>query len=170
MLHKILSVPLGLSPCGTFLKQNPLLGSAIEAGAGLVGGLMSGLFGSENNSQAIAAQIAMNRENNAFNAGEAAKNRSWQSAENQTARDYASAQYEKELEWQRYLLGYNTPSEQMRRYRDAGVNPYFALPNVQSGVLQSSPASPTPTSNSATPATAGGAPSLRAYDPSVAIA
>ena len=36
------------------------------------------------------------------------------------------------------MLTYNTPAEQMRRYSDAGINPYIAAGNVQTGNAQSS--------------------------------
>ena len=42
------------------------------------------------------------------------------------------------------MQNYNTPAAQMQRYRDAGINPYIAAGNVQTGnaqaALQSAPA------------------------------
>lgn len=168
MLHKILNTPLANAPCVP-LKQNAALGALIGAGSGLVGGIMSGLFGSSSQNSANQTALQVSREQNSFNQAEARKNREWQSAENALSRSWSEQQYEKELEWQRYLLGYNTPAEQMARYRAAGINPYFAMGNIQSGVLQSSPTAPTPAANSAAPATASGLPSIKAYDPSAAV-
>ena len=63
-----------------------------------------------------------------------AKNRKWQSKENQKARDYNTEMWEKNNE-------YNDPTQQMARLKSAGINPHLAY--SQGGVTNtsSSPAS-----------------------------
>ena len=63
-----------------------------------------------------------------------AKNRKWQSKENQKARDYNTEMWEKNNE-------YNDPTQQMARLKNAGINPHLAY--SQGGVTNtsSSPAS-----------------------------
>lgn len=163
--------PLGSVPDGRpSIKNNPLVAAAaLSGGASLVSGLLGGLFGSSSQNSANETSIAINRENNQFNANQARINRDWQSAENEKSRQFSLDQYNRELDWQKYLLGYSTPAEQRRRYEQAGINPYFALGSINSGVLQSNPSALTPSSNSATPATSSGLPSIKAYDPTNAF-
>lgn len=169
-INILLNRPLGSVPDGRpSTINNPLAAAAITGGASLVSGLLGGLFGSSSQNSANETNIAINRENNQFNANQAAINRSWQSAENEKSRQFSLDQYNRELDWQRYLLGYSTPAEQRKRYEDAGINPYFALGNINSGVLQSNPSALTPSSNSSTPATSSGLPSVKAYDPTNAF-
>lgn len=169
-ITSILSVPLGVAPNGSQFKSNPIVAAgALSGGASLLGGLMSGLFGSSAQNSANETNIAMNRENNLFNASQAAVARNWQSSENEKSRAFSLDQYLREIDWQKYLLGYSTPEEQLKRYRDAGINPYFAMGNISSGVLQSNPTATSPSSNSATPASSSGLPQVKAYDPTNAI-
>lgn len=97
-------------------RINPLFGAAaISAGASLLGGI----FSSNGTSGAARTQLKAVRETNAANARLAQKQNEWNLE--QWNRDNA----------------YNTPESQRARYEAAGINPYFALGNIQSGNAES---------------------------------
>lgn len=91
---------------------DPAVGAAaISAGAHLIGGL----FGSSSSKYAAKAQLQAVRETNKANLDLAKYQNEWNVAQ-----------------WNRQNA-YNTPAMQRQRYEDAGINPYFALGNIQSG-------------------------------------
>ena len=92
-------------------KRDSWLGSAISAG----GALLGGLFGSSSSKAAAKTQLQAVRETNAANARLAQKQNDWN------------------LEQWNRENAYNTPEAQRARYEAAGINPYFALGNIQSG-------------------------------------
>ena len=90
----------------------PAIGAAsISAGASLLGGL----FGHSSAKAAAKAQLQAVRETNEANARLAQKQNDWN------------------LEQWNRENAYNTPEAQRARYEAAGINPYFALGNIQSG-------------------------------------
>lgn len=96
--------------------MNPLIGRAlIGAGANIVGGL----FSSNSAAKAAKAQLQAVRETNQANAQLAQKQNDWN------------------LEQWNRQNAYNTPAAQRARYEEAGINPYFALGNIQSGQAES---------------------------------
>ena len=95
---------------------NPAVGAAaITAGASLIGGL----FGSGSSKYAAKAQLQAVRETNKANLDLAKYQNDWNVAQ-----------------WNRQNA-YNTPAMQRQRYEEAGINPYFALGNIQSGNAES---------------------------------
>lgn len=116
---------------------DPLIGAAL-VGAG--GSLLSGIFGTENND----ANIAMQRETNAqnyqiFKEQLAASNEQWwrEQAENR----YLVNQARKwSLQDQAMMNEYNSPQNQMRMARAAGINPYMVA-GGQFNAVQSAGAS-----------------------------
>lgn len=91
---------------------DPAVGAAaITAGAHLIGGL----FGSSSSKYAAKAQLQAVRETNKANLDLARYQNGWNVAQ-----------------WNRQNA-YNTPAMQRQRYEEAGINPYFALGNIQSG-------------------------------------
>lgn len=98
----------------------PLLGAAaISAGGSVIGNLVGGLFNSHSQRKANAANLAIARETNRANERLLDK-------QNQFNLDM----------WNAYNK-YNLPSEQRKRFEDAGINPYFALSNIDAGNAQS---------------------------------
>lgn len=92
--------------------MNPLIGSSlISSGASLLGGL----FGSSSANKAAKMQLQAVRETNALN------------------KELAFQQNEWNLQQWNRQNDYNTPLAQMQRYRDAGINPYFAAGNITGG-------------------------------------
>lgn len=92
----------------------------VAAGAiGAAGSLLGGLLGGSATKKAAQAQLQAQRE------------------ANQTNLQLAREQNQWNLEQWNRQNEYNTPSAQMQRYLDAGINPYFALGNVQSGQADS---------------------------------
>lgn len=90
----------------------PAVGAAaITAGANLIGGL----FGSSSSKYAAKAQLQAVRESNKANLDLAKYQNEWNIAQ-----------------WNRQNA-YNTPAMQRQRYEEAGINPYFAMGNIQSG-------------------------------------
>lgn len=90
----------------------PAVGAAaISAGAHLIGGL----FSSSSSKYAAKAQLQAVRETNKANLDLAKYQNDWNVAQ-----------------WNRQNA-YNTPAAQRQRYEEAGINPYFALGNIQSG-------------------------------------
>lgn len=94
---------------------DPFFGSAVGAAANLVGGL----FSSNSAAKAAKAQLQAVRETNQANAQLAQKQNDWNVEQ-----------------WNRQNV-YNTPAAQRARYEDAGINPYFAMGNIQSGQAES---------------------------------
>ena len=91
---------------------DPAVGAAaITAGAHLIGGL----FGSSSSKYAAKAQLQAVRETNKANLDLAKYQNEWNVAQ-----------------WNRQNA-YNTPAMQRQRYEEAGINPYFAMGNIQSG-------------------------------------
>lgn len=110
-----LSIFLGLCTLCTVLDflfletdYNNIL-AAFPVAAAILGGasLLSGL-----------GNVLSNESANETNKEIAKENRDWQMVENEKARKYSSQMWEKENV-------YNTPSAQMQRYSDAGLNPYL---------------------------------------------
>lgn len=92
-----------------------IIGSALSAGSRLLGGITS-LFGGNH---AADKSLQATRETNQAN------------------RELAQYQNEWNLaQWNR-MNAYNTPAAQRQRYEDAGINPYFALGNIQAGQAES---------------------------------
>lgn len=84
------------------------------------------------------------KEQNAFNAQEAQRNRDFQSAQAQVARDWQEEQY----------LKYNSPSARVRQYQEAGLNPALMYGASSTGNASTSTGIP---SGSAASGGAGGA-------------
>ena len=80
-----------------------------------VGSLVGGIFGSSASRYAAKAQLQAVRESNKANLDLAKYQNDWNIAQ-----------------WNRQNA-YNTPAAQRQRYEEAGINPYFALGNIQSG-------------------------------------
>lgn len=86
-----------------------------SAGISALGNIVGGLFGSSSAKAAAKAQLQAVRETNEANARLAQKQNEWN------------------LEQWNRENAYNTPESQRARYEAAGINPYFALGNIQSG-------------------------------------
>lgn len=80
-----------------------------------VGNLVGGIFGSSSTRAAAKAQLQAVRETNKANLDLAKYQNEWNVAQ-----------------WNRQNA-YNTPAMQRQRYEEAGINPYFAMGNIQSG-------------------------------------
>ena len=111
---------------------------------GLLGSIVSGLFGlgqsainssSQASTNDINARIA--RETNAANLqmNEANNLMNWKinEANNLANRQLSEYEWSKNLEMWNLQNQYNSPSEQMKRYKEAGVNPNLIYGNVSSG-------------------------------------
>lgn len=85
------------------------------AGISALGNIAGSLFGSNSAKAAAKAQLQAVRETNEANARLAQKQNDWN------------------LEQWNRENAYNTPEAQRARYEQAGINPYFALGNIQSG-------------------------------------
>lgn len=90
-------------------------GAIISGGASILGGLL-GFGGSKH---AADKSLQATRETNKANAELAKYQNEWNLAQ-----------------WNRQNA-YNTPAAQRQRYEDAGINPYFALGNIQAGQAES---------------------------------
>lgn len=96
----------------------PLVGAALVSGAAsILGGGLSGLFGSSAASKSVQAQ----REANATNLQIARET-------NEANRNLWREQSE-----------YNTPVNQMARFRAAGINPYLAVSQITGGNAETAP-------------------------------
>lgn len=96
--------------------MGPLIGAAlISGGSSLLGGLAN--FGSQLSANRANLQIA--RETNQMQ---------YQMFQEQNA--FNERMYNQ-------MQQYNTPAAQMQRYNDAGINPYIAAGNIQTGNVQS---------------------------------
>ena len=95
---------------------DPLIGSALISGAS---SLLGGMFGSASQSSANRTNLQIARETNQMQ---------YQMFQEQNA--FNERMYNQ-------MQQYNTPAAQMQRYNDAGINPYIAAGNVQTGNAQS---------------------------------
>lgn len=99
----------------------PLVGSALISGASsLLGGIFGGASNRSANREANATNLAIARETN---------QNQYQMFQEQNA--FNERMYNQ-------MQQYNTPAAQMQRYQEAGINPYIAAGNVQTGNAQSS--------------------------------
>lgn len=98
------------------MPLDPLIGSALIGGAS---SLLGGMFGSSSQSSANRTNLQIARETNQMQ---------YQMFQEQNA--FNERMYNQ-------MQQYNTPAAQMQRYNDAGINPYIAAGNVQSGNAQS---------------------------------
>ena len=80
-----------------------------------IGSLAGGILGASATHAAAKAQLQATRETNAANLKLAQYQNEWNIAQ-----------------WNRQNA-YNTPAMQRQRYEEAGINPYFAMGNIQSG-------------------------------------
>lgn len=110
----------------------PILGPLIAAGGAILGSLIGGVSNNKANAAANATNLQIARENN-----EAAK-QLWREQ-----REAQLNQYFRER-------AYNDPSNQIARYRAAGLNPAMMLGNVQSGSVTSQALSAPPAMQQAT--------------------
>lgn len=92
----------------------------IMSGVPVLGDIFSSIFNSNSQNKANATNLKIAQMNNEFN-----------EAMLQKQMDYNTMMWEKNNE-------YNSPSAQMQRMREAGINPFFAQNGVSSGSLQSS--------------------------------
>ena len=100
----------------------PLTPSAATLGAAAIGGganLLGNIIGWSNNNKTNNTNFKIAQMNNQYNQ---------KMLERQI--QYNTDMWNKQNE-------YNTPSAQMKRFEDAGINPYNAMSNVQSGQAQS---------------------------------
>lgn len=99
---------------------NALIGSSlISGGASLLGNLFGGLSSGAAQRSANATNLQIAQMNN---------QRQYQMFQEQNA--FNERMYNQ-------MQQYNTPAAQMQRYADAGINPYIAAGNVQTGNVQS---------------------------------
>lgn len=133
------------STIGPSLKCIPFpVGAAIQGGSAVLGTVLGGIFGHKSQNSANAANLQINRENNAFN-----------ERMMQKQLDYNTDMWNKQN-------AYNTPSAQVQRLKEAGLNPYLMLSNGnQIGTASSA--------NSASMASSASSPNMQAYDPSSGI-
>ena len=96
-------------------NKNIIAPAVASAGISALGNIVGGLFGSSSSKAAAKAQLQAVRETNEANARLAQKQNDWN------------------LEQWNRENAYNTPEAQRARYEAAGINPYFALGNIQSG-------------------------------------
>lgn len=99
-------------------------GNLIASGISAVGSIVGGLLGGKANQ----------------NAQQGANDINLQIARETNQQQYQMFGEQNSFNERMYnqMLAYNTPAEQMRRYSDAGINPYIAAGNVQTGNAQSS--------------------------------
>lgn len=131
-----------------------LAGAALIGGSSLVGGALSGLFGSSSQRSANDTNIMLAREANQMNRELYEKEASRQNMWNERA----YSEYWKQRE-------YDSIRNQRAQYEAAGINPYFALGNMQGG--QAAGTTPSNAGAAATPQMQ--APTVQAYDPTAAI-
>lgn len=116
----------------------------------LVGDLVSGITSMVNTNQTNKNNLGLMREQNQFNSDEAEKNRQFQSAESDKAAAFNAEQallsFNRSADFEREMFEreahYNSPANQLRLMREAGLNPNLFSPSLSSasGGAASSPA------------------------------
>ena len=100
---------------GSLISSAPIVGPVISAAGSIIGGSVA----KEGSDAAARASLQATRETNEAN--------------------FKLAQYQNDwnlAQWNRQNA-YNTPAAQRARYEEAGINPYFALGNINSGTAES---------------------------------
>lgn len=119
-----------------------LVGSALAGLASGVGNVLSGIFNEEAVEDTNDSNLQATRETNAQN----------RELFNQQL-DYNTQMYENQKAYNNELIekmnDYNKPANQMQRFRDAGINPYFSLGNIDPGQMQNAVGVTAPTAGSA---------------------
>ena len=92
-----------------------------------------------------------NNKNREFAADQANEQRVWESAEAEKARDWQSREWQRQFDAQN---AYNTPSAQMARLKEAGLNPFLNQSSVGSGSSVSVPSTPSSSAPSGASASA----------------
>lgn len=145
------------------VKTMDPLTMAISAGSSVLGSVINGLFTSHQNKENRKQTNYWNERQLEFNSDEAFKQRTFEADQARRTREFNANEAEKqrifnEAMW-RKENAYNTPSAQLQRLRDAGLNPnLFGGDNTAGSV-----ASSTPASASAPQGAAASAGSLSAY-------
>lgn len=134
-LNQLLGVPLQARELHIGVEAAILGSAAIGAGSSLLGGL----FGSSNNSSTNKTNLKIAQMNNEFNE---------RMLDKQMA--YNTDMWNKQNE-------YNTAENQVKRFQEAGINPYLAMSNGNAGIAQSA--------NGVNPPTASPV-QVQSYDPS----
>lgn len=138
LLDQILPLPSN----GTIIAIAPLAGAAIAyGGSALLGGLFNMFSNNSTNKQnALIAEAQMQFQKNMADYWYPQQQRWLQQnmylsqALNQQSQDRTNRF---NVDFWRMQNEYNTPSAQMQRYLDAGINPYNALGNISSGSAES---------------------------------
>lgn len=118
------------------------LGAVLGIGAGL--SLLGGFFNSRSQSDTNFMNASLQNKANELN---------YKMFHEQM--DYNTQMFEEQKAYNNQLISqmndYNRPAAQMQRYREAGINPYFAMGNIDSGNAQSQVGVSAPSAPSATP-------------------
>ena len=104
-----------------------------------LGSLISGLFGIGQTAANVASQSATNKTNMHIAQDTNKMNYLINEQNNQANRQLAEYEWSKNLEMWNLQNQYNTPSAQMQRLKDAGINPNLALGSVSSGTAATLP-------------------------------
>ena len=108
-----------------------LLG-ALAVGSSLLGSVTN-LF---TNKKSTDTSVAMNRENNQFNAEQAQLNRDFQAEQSALQNAFNSEEAQKQRQWQEDMWNkqndYNTPLAMLGRMQAAGLNPFTFNPELSS--------------------------------------
>lgn len=113
-------------------------------GLNAITGVATSLINKHSQKETNKRQLEMMRESNEFNAGEALKNRNFQMDEAEKARLFNSSEAEKARQFQQQMYedekAYNSPSNQLKMMREAGLNPAGFDGPVASASAPQSPA------------------------------
>lgn len=125
MNRRLFNSPLGISQ-GLSFKNNPaILAAAIPAAIGAVGGFASTAASNSFNRWSVTEQMRFQNQMYDKQRQDQLDDQKWQEASARRMFDYTNE--------------YNSPSNQMARYREAGLNPYI---HSTAGALTSGNASP----------------------------
>ena len=144
IVNKLIPIdrPFGAHNCHTPLSLGA--GTAIAAGISGLSSIFGGILGKNSQSSANKTNLQINRENQAWNEKMMDKQNAWN-----------LAQWNRENE-------YNFASQQVARYRAAGLNPYLMMQNGSAGSASSV--------TSASPGNAGMSNTVSPYDYTAAAA
>ena len=144
IVNKLIPIdrPFGANHCHTPLSLGA--GTAIAAGISGLSSIFGGILGKNSQSSANKTNLQINRENQAWNEKMMDKQNAWN-----------LAQWNRENE-------YNFASQQVARYRAAGLNPYLMMQNGSAGSASSV--------TSASPGNAGMSNTVSPYDYTAAAA
>lgn len=120
------------------------LAALIAGGFGLFSTGASAIGSAVSNNRANETNMDIAQMNNEFSERQLEKQMAYSDKQWERQVDYSNEMWDKSILNQWSIANYNSPANQVQRFRDAGINPYLAMSGNNSGVVTSSASTSSP--------------------------